>query len=144
MLGRCLFVGMCASIGTVALAGPAILPESDVPKPDGRLRLTCVGTMITGDQPPPGGTVVADGLIDFAARRISGFGVGSQPILVLTASDISFGSTPPQGAVGPIVEGSIDRRSGGTHIRVREQRQPGKILIELRLDCEFERSVSAS
>jgi hypothetical protein len=142
MFGRCLFVGMCASIGTAALAAQPALSESDVSKLGERLHLRCIGTTITGDQPPPGNPVMADGLIDFAARRVSGFGVGSHPILVLTASDIGFGSTPPEGAPGYVVEGSIDRRSGGTHVRVRKQQEPAEVLIELRLDCEVEQPVS--
>jgi len=142
MLGRYLLVGMCALIGPVAIAAQPPLSESDVSKLGDRLRLTCVGTTMTGDQPPPGSPVIADGLIDFAARRVSGFGVGSQPILVLTASDIGFGSAPQQGAAGYIVEGSIDRRSGGTHVRVSKQQEPAEVLIELRLDCEFEQPIS--
>lgn len=133
---------MCASIGTVALAAQPVLSESDVSKLGERLRLTCIGTTIIGDQPQPGSPIMANGLIDFAGRRVNGFGVGSQPILVLTASDIGFGSTPQQGATGYVVEGSIDRRSGGTHVRVRKRQDPSEVLIELRLDCEFEQPVS--
>ena len=133
---------MCASIGTVAVAAPPGLSDSDVPKPSERLRVTCIGTTITADQPPPGSAVTADGLIDFAARRVRGFGVGTQPIVVLTASDIGFGSAPPEGTAGYIVEGSIDRRSGGTRVLVRGQQRPAEVLIELRLDCKFEQPVS--
>ncbi len=130
-------------MGTTALAAPGVASASDTPASIERLRVSCVGTTITADQPPPGGPVVANGLIDFVERRVLGFGVGSQPIVVLTASDISFGSSPQEGArLGNIVEGSIDRQTGSTRIVVRAPQDPSGVVIELRLGCEFEQPVS--
>jgi hypothetical protein len=142
MPGRFLLAGIFASIGTMALAAAPGLPEGDARESAARLRLNCTGTMITADQPAPGGQVVADGLIDFAERRVRGFSVGSQPIVLLTASVIDFGSAPPAGTIGNIVEGSIDRQTGHTRIRVSSPRQPSEAKIELSLACEFEQPVS--
>ena len=126
----------------MALAAQPALPESDAPKPIERLRLSCTGAMIAEGQPLPGSRIVADGLIDFVGQRVQGFGVGSQPIIVLTASDIDFGSSPPEGARGDIVEGSIKRQTGTTRIVVRSPQDLSNVLIEMTLACEFERPVS--
>jgi hypothetical protein len=127
----------------MALAAQPALPGSDAPSPIERLRLTCTGAMIAEGQPLPGSRIMADGLIDFVGRRVQGFGVGSQPIIVLTASDIDFGSSPQgEGARGNIVEGSIKRQTGATRIVVRSPQDSSSVLIELTLACEFERPVS--
>ncbi len=140
MLGRFVLLAACASIGTAAFAVP---PVSESSAPAERLRVSCTGTMMTAGQPPPGGPIIANGLIDFAGQRVSGFGVGSQPIVVLTASHIAFGTSPSEGARrGNIVEGSIDRRTGETRVLVRSPQDPSKVRIEETLDCEFEPPVS--
>jgi hypothetical protein len=141
MFGRFLVLGICASIGTAAWAAPPALARSDAGNSLGRVRVTCAGTMVAAGQSSPG-PIVSAGLIDFGARMVRGFGMGSQPILVLTAAEIDFGSAPPAGSAGTIVEGSIDRRSGVTRIVLRSSREPEKLLIESRLECEFEQPVS--
>lgn len=142
MLGRFVLLGVCAAIGTAAFAASPIL-EGDASVPGGRLRVSCTGTMITADQPPPGGSILANGVIDFAARRVRGFGVGRHPITVLTASSIAFGSSPPDAAWhGNIIEGLIDRRTGKTRILVRSPKDASHVRIELALNCEFMRPVS--
>jgi hypothetical protein len=142
MLGRFVLLAVCASIGTAAFAASPAL-ESDAFGLSGRLRVTCTGTMITAGQPPPGGPILANGMIDFATRRVRGFGVGHQPITALTAASIAFGSSPPDAAWhGNIIEGLIDRQSGRTHVLVRSPKDPSEVRIELALSCEFERPVS--
>jgi hypothetical protein len=142
MRGRFTLLGLCASIGTAAFAAPPGF-ESSTPGPSERLRANCTGTMITADQPPPGGPIMANGLIDFAGQRVRGFGVGSQPIVVLTASHITFGSSPPDAAWhGNIIEGTINRQTGETRVLVRSPHDPARVRIEVALHCEFERPVS--
>lgn len=140
---RFLLLGLCALMATTALAAPVDLAESRAPQSNERLRLACLGTMITADQPAPGGKIMANGWLDLAKRRVSGFGVGSQPIVLQSAARISFGSAPPADELrGHIIEGSIDRLSGSTRVLVRSRHDPSKIVIELKLDCEFEEPVS--
>ncbi len=123
----------------VAVPPPA-LTAVGVVSPVEQQRLTCVGTLMTKDIPPPGSHVMADGLIDFARRRVEGFGLGGQPIIVLTASDVRFGSPAPEDpGQSNVVEGWIDRQSGSTRIVVRSQRDPSEVQIEFTLDCEFDR-----
>jgi len=141
MLGRFLFLGICASIGTAAFAAPPAQGKRDAEQAQDRLRLACTGTMLAAGQPSPG-PVLSNGLVDFNARMVIGFGMGSQPILILTASEIDFGSTPQAGASGTIVEGSIDRQSGATRIVLRSAREPGALLLETQLECEFAQPVS--
>jgi hypothetical protein len=142
MLGRFLLVGMSASMAQFAVAAAPPVSGVDADRTT-ELRLSCIGVMHTKDIPPPGSQVMADGLIDFAGRRVQGFGLGGQPILVLTASNVRFGS-PPQAdqTGGDIVEGWIDRESGRTRIVVRAPRSPSEIQIEMTLDCKFEEPVS--
>jgi hypothetical protein len=144
MLGRFLLAGLCVSVGTTAFAASTAISETGASEPIERLRITCVGTMATAGVPPPGSSIVADGLIDFVDKRVRGFGVGSQPIEVVTISEIDFGSSPPGEGRGNIVSGSIDRQSGNTRIVVRSALDPSDIRIEMRLDCDFERPVSQS
>jgi hypothetical protein len=142
MLGRFLLVGMSASMAQFAVAAAPTVSGVDAERP-AELRLSCIGAMHTKDIPPPGSRVMADGLIDFAGRRVQGFGLGGQPILVLTASNVRFGSSPQvDPAGGNIVEGWIDRASGRTRIIVRSPRTPSDIEIEMTLDCKFEEPVS--
>ncbi len=142
MLGRFLLAGLCVSVGTMAFAASTAISETGASEPIERLRATCVGTMATAGVPPPGSSIMADGLIDFVEKRVHGFGVGSQPIEVVTIAEIDFGSSPSGGGRGSIVKGSIDRRSGNTRIVVRSAQDPSDIRIEMRLDCDFERPVS--
>ena len=142
MFGRFLLVGIYASIGTAAFAAP-IPKESEAPAQSERLRATCTGTLLTADMPPPGSRIMADGTLDLVGRRVDGFGLSSQPIVVLTAAEIDFGSSPPADArFGMIVEGSIDRRTGATSIVVRGMKDPSDVRIKMTLDCRFEQPLS--
>jgi len=143
MFGRFLLMGLFASIGTAGLAAAPLSTAADKPVPAEQLRVTCTGTLLGMDQPAPGSRVMANGLIDFTGQRVRGFGIASQPIVVLTASEVDFGSLPSEGAErGNIVRGSINRTTGETHIVVRTLHDPSVVRIELSLDCEFEPPVS--
>ena len=88
---RILLAGMLALIGTTALAATQAPPgrctgadcrtaARDLHRNHDDLRSGRAG-----------GQIMADALIDFGKRRVSGFSVGSQPIVVLTTSVIGFG-----------------------------------------------------
>ena len=141
MLRRFLLLGMCASIGSAASASQSALVENRAGRSQDQIRLACTGTMMTAGQPAPG-PIVSTGVIDFQAQLVRGFGMGSQPILILTVSEIDFGSEPSDSPSGTIVEGSINRQSGATRIVLRSARAPDAVLIESVLKCEFEHPVS--
>lgn len=99
--------------------------------------------MLTADQPALGTEIIANGLIDYDQPSVRGFGVSRQPIVVLTASTIRFGSAPPDTAWhGNIVEGDIDRTTGAAQIVVRSPQRSSEVLIALDLTCEFSPLIS--
>lgn len=121
----------------VALASAAA-PGSDRPQDGQRFFLTCIGTMRTvGTAASP---IAANGFVDLVGRRVSGFGIGSAAILVLTDTLIGFGS--PGSSGGNRVEGSLDRRSGKARIAVLSTREPAEQLIVMELDCRPAPSIS--
>jgi hypothetical protein len=90
-------------------------------------------------------------MVDLVNRSVSGFGIGSSPIVFVNDTVIAFGVAPvdlvtrvaePRAATpragGPTVEGTIDRASGATRIVVHPATDPAGVLIAMTLDCAFE------
>jgi hypothetical protein len=103
-----------------------------------RFGLACRGALMTANQRSPGDQILTDGIVDLKGRRVSGLGIGSAPILSASAVEVKFG-TPLQEqekqAGRHLVEGTIDRLSGMTHVVVRSGKAPEMVLIEMRLEC---------
>ena len=119
-----------------------------------RIRLSCSGVMTTDDRESP---IMADGLVDLASMRVSGFGIGPARIVAVTPDAIGFGEGADVGvdrlttvaepvvsnargdpAASTIVEGSIDRTSGTTRIVVRSARDTARVILAMVLDCRME------
>jgi hypothetical protein len=117
---------------SAALCG-AFLPASDTPDPPKRFFLSCKGTMqVAGNSVPS--QIMADGIVDLGRRRVYGFGLGGEQIIVLAARQIDFASR--EGAGPSVIDGSIDLDTGKTTITTRSARNPDEHLIDMALDCE--------
>jgi hypothetical protein len=140
MLGRFLIlrIGILAS---AMIAAPAWAKDG-APPPAEHLRLSCTGMMVTADYGPPGSKIMADGAIDLATMRVRGFGLGSVPIVLLTATRIVFDNGTGQRDVPTTIEGSIDRTTGATRVVVHAAKDPKVDLIAMTLDCRFAPAVS--
>jgi hypothetical protein len=129
----------------------------DRPAPaDQRFMLSCAGAMATDGRPAdrndPGPDIFASAIVDLGSRQVSGFGLGSSPIVVVNDAVIGFGSaaidvvtpvaedrsTRPAAKTGTIVEGTIDRITGRTRIAVHPAADPAVVLIAMTLACDFE------
>jgi len=132
MVGRFLTV----SIAGLVFAAQAVAANSidDAPQ-QSRLRLICTGMMVT----PAGGKgesrTAADGVVDFAGRRVMGFGIGSAPFVRVTDRRIDF-ATAKASSTTLRIEGTIDRVGGETRIDVYTG-EGGPAAISMRLDCGF-------
>lgn len=154
MRGRYLVLGAIL----IAAAAPAVTmapATSDAAVGEGtdadeRFLLSCTGVMSTGER-ADADRVAASAMIDLVNRNVSGFGIGSSPIVVVNDAVIAFGVASvdrvtrvaePRGAApragGPTVEGTIDRATGATRIAVHPAADPATILIAMTLDCAFE------
>ncbi len=101
-----------------------------------RFGLACRGAMMTANHRSPGDQILADGIVDLKGRRVSGLGIGSAPILSASAIEVKFGTPLQEKQAGHhLVEGTIDRLSGVTHVVVRSGKAPEMVLIEMRLEC---------
>ena len=122
-------------ICSAAVCG-ALLPVSEsFDSSESRFFLTCKGTMhVAGAM--PASAIIADGIVDLAKRRVYGFGVGGEPIVLLTGTLIGFAT--PAASDGQVVDGSIDRHTGKTTISVRSSKDPSERLIDMDLDCQFQ------
>ena len=126
-------IGVGAAVFLVSFAKAAESPESE----DDRLTLACSGSMVTADQAPPGGRIIANGIVDLVDMRVRGFGIGSAQIFSAGAEEVKFGDSPlKQTAAGYRVEGTIDRLSGATQILVRSAKDPSAVLIAMDLECK--------
>ena len=142
-----------ATSSLAASAGSSL----DQPAPaDQRFMLSCTGAMATdgrqADLSDPGQDIVASGIVDLGSRQVSGFGLGSSPIVVVNGAVIGFGSaaidalTPvaedrsagPAAETGTIVEGTIDGITGRTTIAVHPAADPAAVIIAMTLACDFE------
>jgi len=142
-----------ATFSLAASAGSTL----DRPAPaDQRFMLSCAGAMATdgrlADRNDPGQDIIASAIVDLGSRQVSGFGLGSSPIVVVNGAVIGFGSaaidavTPvaedrsagPAAKTGTIVEGTIDRITGRTRIAVHPAADPAVVLIAMTLACDFE------
>jgi hypothetical protein len=126
----------------LALAGTVMASASQPgnhPSPEQqRFFLTCSGTMRAAGAPLM--PITASGLVDLAGRRVTGFGLGSVPILLVTNALIGFGGAA--GANGERVEGSFDRQNGKIKIVVRAAKDPPHELIAMEFDCRPAPSIS--
>jgi type II secretory pathway pseudopilin PulG len=121
---------------------------------DQRFLLSCTGAMATDGRAPDrndtADRIVATAVVDLTTQRISGFGIGSAPIVVSTPAMIGFGNggvdtltlaaetaRPPGAKTGTLVEGSFDRLSGVTTVVVHPASEPERVLIAMRLDCRI-------
>jgi hypothetical protein len=120
------------------LMASASQPSNHPSSEQQRFLVTCIGTMRTAGAPSM--PIIANGLVDLAAKRVAGFGVGSASILFLTDALIGFGS--PAGDGGEHVEGSLDRHNGKARIVVRTANDPAHELIAMELDCRPAPSIS--
>ena len=118
-------------------AGPAQTTGEAAPNAD-PVRLTCTGVMVTPDAGTAGQPIMADGLLDLAGMRVRGFGIGSHPIVFLTATRVAFGTS----AGGDGVEGTIDRLTGVTRISVRSPGHPETEQMSFSLDCRIAAPIS--
>ncbi|KAB2874359.1 MAG: hypothetical protein F9K43_04470 [Bauldia sp.] len=134
MAGRFLLPGIAVLLGAVLLAASAAEARNGAAQTEQRFRLTCQGTMST--EGTPESRILADGVVDFVAMRVRGFGIGIAPIQRLTETVVAFGS-PIAGAdpEGNAVEGSYDRATGATRIVVRSASGPPRDLIAMDLTC---------
>lgn len=99
--------------------------------------------------------IAAAGVIDLAAARIRGFGVGAARIVLVTPATIGFDSgsggvervakvseTPRanrrSAAPDTTVQGSIDRLSGVMRIAVLSAAEPERVIIAMALVCTTE------
>ena len=122
--------GVGAALGAaLTLAAPAGHAREGLAPDDARLRLECTGTMVAGAAPET--PVVAQGFVDLAAHRVSGFGLGSTPIVRVSDATVFFGAPSAK----PGVDGSLDRRTGAAHIRVHASGDPATVLIAMDLAC---------
>ena len=161
MRGRFLALGAVLLATGIAGVAPSEAASTDPvlreDPADDRFRLTCSGAMSTdgravADADDPAARIIADALVDFTNHRVTGFGLGSSPIVGLTAGAIRFGTAHTdtmlrvaealpartQAATGTIVEGTIDRKSGATRIVVRPAADAARVIIAMSLDCSFE------
>jgi hypothetical protein len=123
---------------SAALCG-AIVPASTPSEPAERFFLACKGVMrVAADIPPS--PIVTEGIVDLARSRVSGFGAGGGGHIVLvTATRIGFASDPA-GSGAESVDGTINRVTGETAIRVRRSSEPQGHLIAMDLVCTFRAS----
>jgi hypothetical protein len=130
-------------VGVVLLCAVAAQAVEGAPEPDEQLELACTGILVTGEPGMATSRISAEGAVDFPGRRVRGFGIGSAPIVFVSATELRFGSSlvRPQNG-GQIIEGSIDRTTGKTRIVVRLPKEPARILIDMTLDCRLTPSVS--
>jgi hypothetical protein len=150
-------VGAIAAGASVTSAAPSALPDGVTA--NDRIFLSCTGSMSAGGQDAPvgdrAGAVVANGLVDLAAMRVTGFGLGAEPIVALTAAMIAFGAAAapnadgvtkvadkrkpdrgrPGSDSGTVVDGSIDRATGATTILVRSADDETRVIIAMSLTC---------
>jgi hypothetical protein len=160
MRGRILVLGAVliasAATGLMPVAAASTDSIDDSAFAGDRFLLSCTGAMATdgravADRSDPARQIIAGAMVDLEALRVHGFGLGSSPIVVLTAGVIGFGTAtvdaltrvaePPAARPptnGTIVEGSIDRQSGATRIVVRSAPDAARVLIAMSLDCAFE------
>jgi len=125
------------AIGALCVLGSAVWAAESPEAGDDRVALKCSGFMLAEGQAPPGSQITAEGLIDLLGKRIRGLGIGSAPIVSVTAETISFGdSLRRKPTRGHSIEGTIDRFSGETMITVREATAPWATLIAMELDCQ--------
>jgi hypothetical protein len=130
-------------VGVVLLCALEARAVDGVPEPDERIELSCTGMMITGATGVTESPIVASGAVDFAHRQVKGFGIGSAPITLVSASELRFGSSLteiPRGA--HTIDGSINRTTGKTRVIVRLSKEPARALIDMDLDCRLTPSVS--
>jgi hypothetical protein len=120
---------------SAALCG-AILPASTPSEPADRFFLACKGVMrVAGDVPPS--PIVTEGIVDLAQGSVRGFGVGgSGHIVLVTATRIGFAGDPAA-RHADLVDGTINRLTGETAIKVRRAAEPERFLIAMDLDCTF-------
>jgi len=98
--------------------------------------LACTGAMMTTGQKPPGSQIMADGIVNLSGKLVSGFGVGNATILSVTQDEVKFGTPFLERHAGrQVVEGTIDRLSGATHVIVRSGKTRKTTLIEMHLEC---------
>ena len=147
---------IAATIGgiPVSLAAPPAPTTVGAADPTTRIRLSCNGVMTTDDRDSP---IMADGLVDLASMRVSGFGIGPARIVAVTPDAIGFGEGADVGVdrlttvaepvaseahgdpiASPIVEGSFDRTSGTIRIVVRSTKDTARVILAMVLDCRME------
>jgi len=130
MIPKLIAVGAACALAPVAWAVES--PEIG----EDRVALTCSGFMLAEGQAPPGSRIEAEGLIDFLGMRVRGLGIGSEPIVSVSAETITFGASLLKTTDrGHSVDGTIDRLSGETLIFVRSAKAPRTTLIAMELDC---------
>lgn len=125
------------AIGALCVLAPvAWAAESPEGSDDDHVALVCNGFMLVEGQAPPGSQIEANGFIDFHGMRIRGLGIGSAPIVSVTAETVRFGASLLKTTDrGHSVDGTIDRLSGETLIFVRSAKTPRTTLIAMELDC---------
>lgn len=131
MIPKLLVVG--TAVLSVAFAEAAEGPILE----DERFSLACTGFLMTPGQKPPGSRIAADGMVDLLSMRVLGLGIGSAPIVSVTADEVRFGSSPVTESVDAhTIEGSINRISGETRVVVHSARDFGAVVIAMDLDCQ--------
>lgn len=126
-------IGIGAAVLLASFARAAENPEIEYD----RFRLACSGSMVTTGQAPPGSRIMADGIIDIPNKSVRGFGIGSAPIVSVSAEVVKFGTSALKKAAGSHgIEGTINRLSGATRVVVRSTKDPWTVLIAMELDCQ--------
>ena len=157
MRGR-LLIATATSIAAIACAFAALaatpIPGADE-SPAGRIFLTCSGAMSTAGLPDsrdPGGRIVANGVVDLESLRVAGFGIGAQPVVLVTPEIVAFGTAAAAGddraivkvadkagrggePAGTVVEGSFDRNSGAITVVVRSAADRSGVVLAMALQC---------
>jgi hypothetical protein len=126
-------------ICSAALCG-ALLPVSDTTDRADRFFLTCQGTMRVAGA-PAASPIITEGIVDLAKRRVYGFGLGGEQVIVLAAGQVGFASPEPTASAAGTIDGSIDLRTGKTTIAMHAAGNPGSHLIDMDLECRLQPQV---
>lgn len=155
MRRRFLVLGGILIATSVAGIASGFAAPGDVAGPDDRFLLSCTGAMAADgrarpDRADPASRIVASAVVDLAALRVTGFGFGAAPIVVVTPGLIGFGATDADtltlaaeplakaaAGSGTLVEGSINRVNGVTTVIVHPAADPARVLIAMSLDCQM-------
>jgi len=124
-------------IGAMFIWTSAAKAEDDASEEAVVIKLTCSGVMLTEGQASPGSRILADGVVNIDALRVTGFGIGSVALVSASDTKLAFASTPLQAMRGShTIEGEIDRMTWSTRIVVRSTKDAARILIDMDLECQ--------